>query len=401
MAHAKGNVVGKSIVKKKRKNGDGSVYFISARDKWGAAITNIHGRRMTKLFEAQEEAWSWIAEERKAKNCGLSTDAAKPDQKLSEYLLDWVERNRNQKKPATTNFYRSRIENQINPKIGQIKTAQLSPRIVEELISSLIDQGLGSGTIRGVFRTLSAAYSDGFRLGDLPANPIERVKMPSLKSKPLRPISDVDAAIIYSRASQDPYMHARIEIGLVCGLRPGEALGLLWSDVDWENKVLAIKRQVQYVKGRGLVFQTVKQNEERIIYLSNAQLGILQKHKDHQDTIRGRFTIDEGLIFPNSVGSKLDHRRDTRMWKKLVNDSGVTSYARYQMRKTSYTRLYAQLKDARTLMEYTGHTQISTLMNSYVFPSDNFVEKIRNSIDLVRPTALEQVRKQGEQNVKK
>jgi len=386
MTSAQGNAVIKNKIKKKRKNGDGSVYYITARDKFGAAITNVHGIRITKVFEAQEEAWSWIAEERKAKNCGLSTTAANPEQKLSEYLLDWVERNRNQKKPATSHFYLARIKNQINPKIGHIKTTQLSPRIVEELISDLVDQGLGAGTIRGVFRTLSAAYSDGFRLGDLPVNPIERVKMPSLKSKPLRPIPNIDAAIIYSHASQDPYMHARIEIGLVCGLRPGEALGLLWSDIDWESRILAIKRQVQHVKGIGLIFQSVKQNEERSIYLTDVQLEILKKHKEHQDTIRSQFTEDEGLIFPNNLGRKLDHRGDDRKWKKLIEKAGVSSYARYRMRKTSYTRLYAQLRDARSLMEYTGHTQLSTLMNSYVFPSENFVDEIRNSVDLARPT---------------
>jgi len=223
-------------------------------------------------------------------------------------------------------------------------------------------------------------------LGDLPVNPIERVKMPSLKSKPLRPIPNIDAAIIYSHASQDPYMHARIEIGLVCGLRPGEALGLLWSDIDWESRILAIKRQVQHVKGIGLIFQSVKQNEERSIYLTDVQLEILKKHKEHQDTIRSQFTEDEGLIFPNNLGRKLDHRGDDRKWKKLIEKAGVSSYARYRMRKTSYTRLYAQLRDARSLMEYTGHTQLSTLMNSYVFPSENFVDEIRNSVDLARPT---------------
>lgn len=386
MTYASGNVPRKNNPKKKRKNGDGSVYFIIARAKWGAAIQNTHGNRITKLFDVEEDAWAWIVEERKAKHYGLTTVALNPEQKLGDYLLDWVERNKNQKKPSTSNYYRSRIKNQINPQIGHVKTAQLSPRTVEELISNLIDTGLGAGTIRGVYRTLSAAYSDGYRLGDLPANPLERVKMPSLRSRPLRPIPDVDAAIIYSHASQDPFMHARIEMGMVCGLRPGEVLGLLWADIDWESKVLAIKRQVQSVKGVGLIFQSVKQNEERSIYLTDIQMDILRKHKDHQDLIRGKFANDEGLIFPNKVGGKLDHRRDDRMWKRLISESGVSPYARYQMRKTSFTRIYTHLKDARSLMEYSGHSQLSTLMNSYVFPSENFVEEIRNSVDLARPT---------------
>lgn len=372
-------------VRRKRKNGEGSVYPISARNKWGAAIKNIHGKRITRLFESEEDAWAWIVEERKAKNCGISTVFSNPHQTLGEYLLDWVERNRNQKKPSSTSFYRQRIVRQINPRIGQMKITQISPKIIEGLISLLIDEGLQAGTVRGVFRTLSTAFNDGFRLGDLPVNPIERVKMPSLKSIPLKPIPEVDAAIIYSHAAQHPYMHARVEMGMVCGLRPGEVLGLMWSDVDWQTKQLEIRRQVQWVTGKGLVFQLVKQNEERVIYLTDMQLDILQKHKEHQDLIRYSFIEDEGLIFPNSVGRKLDDRRDSRMWRNLLREAGVCHYARYQMRKTAFTRLYAELKDTRLLMEYSGHTQLSTLMRSYVFPSENSKETIRQSIDLIRP----------------
>jgi len=380
------NSVSKSNSRRSRANGEGSVYLISSRNKWGASIKNIHGKRITRVFKSQEEAWSWIVDERKAKNYGVSTVISNPNQTLSEYLLDWVESNRNHKKISTSHFYRQRIVNQIIPHLGNIKISQISPRIIEGLISQLIDDGFQAGTIRGTFRTLSAAFNDGYRLGDLPTNPMDRVKMPTLKSEPLKPISEVDAAIIYSHAAQDPYMHARVEIGLVCGLRPGEALGLLWSDISWQSKQLEIRRQVQFVKGNGLVFQSVKQNEDRVIYLSDAQIEILQKHKITQDLIRQSFIEDEGLIFPNSFGRKLDDRRDTRMWKKLLKESGVGNYARYQMRKTAFTRLYAELRDTRLLMEYSGHTQLSTLMNSYVFPSENFKEEIRKSVDLVRPS---------------
>ena len=386
MTSASGNVLRKSNTKKKRKNGDGSVYNISGRNKWGAAITNVHGDRISKTFESTEEAWAWLAEEIRAKNQGLSTVAANPNQTLSDFLLEWVDRNESQKKPSTSRNYRSRIKNQINPAIGNFRLAHVSPRVLEDLKLNLVEKGLSAGTVKGVYRTLSAAFSDGFRLGDIPTNPMKRVKMPRLKSVPLKHIPDVDAAIIYSHASQDPYLHARIELGMVCGLRPGEVLGLLWSDVDWELKILHIRRQVQDVKGCGLVFQTVKQNQERVIYLSGLQVAILKSHREFQDSIRYRFEEDEDLIFPNRTGRKLDHRRDDRIWKSLLKKSGVQSYSRYQMRKTAFTKLYAEIKDMRKLMEYSGHSQVSTLINSYVFASDDYKEEIRKSVDAIRPS---------------
>jgi len=42
-------------------------------------------------------------------------------------------------------------------------------------------------------------------------------------------------------------------VALALGLRPGEALGLRWSDVDLDAGVLHVRQQLQRVKGKGLV----------------------------------------------------------------------------------------------------------------------------------------------------
>ena len=55
------------------------------------------------------------------------------------------------------------------------------------------------------------------------------------------------------------------------------------------------------------------------------------------------------------------------------------------MRKTAYSNLYAQVRDIKKLMEYSGHSQISTVMTSYVFVSEEYPEEIRKSIDAARP----------------
>ena len=375
-------------------NGQGSIYFIEERNKWGAAYyeecsdslrPGEKPKRRTKTFFTQEEALLWLAEQKKARAMGVSTFPSDPKITVSEYLNQWIERTRNLKTPATIRNYSGRIKNQIAPSLGRVKAASLTPRMIEDLLSELIGQGYSAGTVLGTYRTLSAAYNDGYRLGEFAHNPTDRVKVPKLKTEPLPPIPAVDAAIIYSYASQDPYLHARIEIGMVCGLRPGEVLGLKWSDIDWNERTLLIERQVKRVEGKGLVFGSVKQGEARTIALSDEQMKILQNHLVAQDLVRPHFEVDEGLLFPNQLGAKLDDRRDARNWKNLLDIAGVQHYARYQMRKTAYTNLYAQTRDIRTLMEYSGHTQVSTVMRSYVFPSEASRERLRASVDAARP----------------
>jgi integrase len=104
-------------------------------------------------------------------------------------------------------------------------------------------RGCGAGTIKAVRAALSAAYSDAKRHGDLVRNPVENVKMPNIQSVPTKHIPRADWEKIYIASTQDPYTHARIEIAGTWELRPGEALGLKWSDLDVQNKTLRIARR--------------------------------------------------------------------------------------------------------------------------------------------------------------
>jgi integrase len=380
-----------SVSRRSRANGEGSVYPVKNRNCWGASIKNLLEVRITKTFQTKDEAHAWLLEQKKLRSQGLYSNDENLKQTVAEYLLEWVEHNRNQKKPATTRNYSERIRNQINPRIGYLKATALSPRAIEDLISQLISAGYAPGTIYATYRTLSAAYSDGVRLGLLSQNPTTRVKLPKLISTPMKQITRQDAAKIYSCAMQTPSMHARVELGMVCGLRPGEVLGLLWSDIDWDERTLTISRQVQRVAGQGLVFQSVKQGKQRTIVLTDEQISILRGHKEMQDVYRPTFSVDEGLIFPNSLGSKLDDKRDSYLWKKLLKMAQVKSYQRYQMRKTAFSNLYSELGDVRKLLDYSGHSQVSTVMKSYVFATEEASNEIRRSIDASRPQPIKAI----------
>ena len=379
------------VSRRSRANGEGSVYLVKNRNCWGASIKNLLEVRITKTFQTKDEAHAWLLEQKKLRSQGLYSNDENLKQTVAEYLLEWVEHNRNQKKPATTRNYSERIRNQINPRIGYLKATALSPRAIEDLISQLISAGYAPGTIYATFRTLSAAYSDGVRLGLLSQNPTTRVKLPKLTSTPMKQISRQDAAKIYSCAMQIPSMHARVELGMVCGLRPGEVLGLLWSDIDLDERTLTISRQVQRIAGQGLVFQSVKQGKQRTIVLTDEQISILRSHKEMQDVYRPTFSVDEGLIFPNSLGSKLDDKRDSYLWKKLLRLAEVKSYQRYQMRKTAFSNLYSELGDVRKLLDYSGHSQVSTVMKSYVFATEEASNEIRRSIDASRPQPIKAI----------
>jgi integrase len=306
---------------------------------------------------------------------------------IGDFLDLWLA-TRGSIKPETRRNYETTIKNWISPHIGKYFVSAIRPATIENLYQKLDDAGFKAGTTNVVHAVLSKAFSDAFRLGEIPVNPMERVQKLTRKSVSSKHIPKNDEMRIYAEATKNPYTHARIEIGLVMGLRPGEILGLKWSDIDWSLKTMTIERQVQRVKGQGLVFQTVKTGKTRTLHLSDKQIEIFTIHRYDQDSKKSKWVQDEDLLFPNSVGNKRDPKADHKAWKALLKAAGVkVDYTRYQMRKTAFTNLSANGVDVRTIMELSGHSQASTLLNSYVHATSGSIKNALDIQDRLRPDA--------------
>jgi integrase len=159
---------------------------------------------------------------------------------------------------------------------------------------------------------------------------------------------------------------------------------LKWSDLDLEESTLQIVRQVQRVKGKGLVMKAVKQKKERTLVISDATIQILLTHKRYQALQKAAWAEDLDLIFPNSIGRPLDEKADRNSFKDLIRTAGTPNYELYQLRKTAFTAMASQT-DLKTLMEFTGHTQVSTVMGSYVFATSESMKNAVNGMDTLRP----------------
>ena len=380
---------GKKVSNKpKRANGRGSIYQITksnGRKVWKAAIKDINGKLRTKNFTKFAEAEDWIAEQRRARELGENTYATNPKMTVGEFMTGWVENKYSDDQSNTQRFYRNAIKNHIIPALGNIKASSLTTKSIESLLRDMAARQLGAGTIRSVKASLSAAFNDAVRLGDLTRNPMKNVKMPDIHAKPTKPLPRNDWERIYLEAVKDPYTHARVEVAGMLGLRPGEALGLKWSDLNIQECSLRVARQVQRVKGKGLVVKAVKQKKERTLPISNTTIQILLTHKRYQTLQKAAWSEDLDLVFPNSLGRPQDEKADRNAFKKLLKNAGTPNYELYQLRKTAFTAMASQT-DLKTLMEFTGHTQVSTVLGSYVFATSESMAKAVNGMDSLRPS---------------
>ena len=380
---------GKKVSNKpKRANGRGSIYQITkpnGRKVWKAAVKDINGKLRTKNFTKLSEAEDWVADQRRARDLGENTYATNPKMTVAEFMVGWATTQYGPDRESTQRSYLSVIKNHITPAIGKIKAAELNTKTVESLFRDMHANGFGAGTIRITRAALSAAYNDAVRLGDLVRNPVRNTKMPNVTAMTTKPLSRTDWEKVYLEAMKNPRMHARIEVAGMLGLRPGEALGLKWSDLNVEDCTLLVERQVQRAKGKGLILKEVKQKTIRTLKISQETVHILLTHKRHQSLNKAKWAKDNKLIFPNTVGQLGDEKSDRLAFKNLLTAAGVPDYQLYQLRKTAFTAMAGQT-DLKTLMEFSGHTQVSTVIGNYVFATSESMKSAVSGMDKLRPS---------------
>lgn len=132
------------------------------------------------------------------------------------------------------------------------------------------------------------------------------------------------------------YFEVMIIVSLDCGLRRGEALGLLWSDVDFADSTIV-------VRGEG-----AKSSQTRKIPMTpRVQYHVLNKWSLQ--------TGGEGRVFP---GASVDSIR--AKWRVLLTDAKVTGLRWHDLRHTFATRLVMKGVALPVVQKLMGHASITT-----------------------------------------
>jgi integrase len=376
----------------KRANGQGSIYFDRVKNRYVVAVPDFNDstKRRKKFFYTKREAESFLFEYLTNKGMGRSSFSANPKVRVSAFLDSWL--GTVQKEPETIRSYNTTIRNWINPHLGQVRVEELHPAVIEGLYNKLAGLQFSNSVLHLTHTVFSLAFKDATRLGLVSYNPMTSVKKLTKQVTPSKHIPKTDADAIYAEASKDPYQQARCELGMVKGIRPGEVLGLQWSDIDWELGTITIERQLQRQKGMGLIFKGLKTHNSRVLPLSVEQMEILKVHQFAQETAKVFWSgqaANYNLIFPNNNGLPKDSKADHRDWKKLLTNAGVkTNYTRYQMRKTAITNHITHGVDEKTTATIAGHSSPSVTMKHYANATTASMLAALKVEDAMRPSQM-------------
>ncbi|MCW8383412.1 tyrosine-type recombinase/integrase [Streptomyces justiciae] len=282
---------------------------------------------------------------------------------VKTWLTHWVE---NIAAPNvgenTIDGYRVAVYHHLIPGLGAHRLEKLEPEHLERLYRKMQANGSAAGTAHQAHRTVNTALNEAVRRRHLATNPASIAKAPKVEEEEVEPytLEEIQRLLLEAGKHRN---HARWVIALALGLRQGEALGLKWDDVHFEEGVLVVRRgrlRPRYKHGcgnkcgrkPGYCPQKINTRREtkdtktragkRSIGVPEQLLTLLRRHKEEQDrerTLARDLWVEKGYVFTSPTGEPLNPNTDHHRWKDLLKAAGVREGRLHDARHTAATVL--------------------------------------------------------------
>jgi integrase len=156
-------------------------------------------------------------------------------------------------------------------------------------------------------------------------------------------------------------------IFLSLGLRKGEALGLLWPDVDLGTGLVTVQRSLRRRGGR-LVDGPVKtQASSATVPVPRPLAAVLAEHRAVQQREREQACTwaDPDRVFTTSHGTPLDPRNVNYEWTKVCAAAGIDPIRPHDLRHSMATLALRQGVDIKTIQTMLRHSRLATAADLY------------------------------------
>lgn len=214
---------------------------------------------------------------------------------------------------------------------------EITPGKVSEMLAGLIEKGRAKATANRYRSLLSSIFAFGVEKGEMPTNPVARVKRYKESSGRVRfLLPKEEKALRRSIRKSWPTGLPEFEVALHTGIRRGEQYGLRWQDVDLQREVLTV---------------TGKTGTRHVPINSTARAAF--------ESLR-RQTKGSPFVCPDR---KSDDQEDFRRWfEQCVAEAKIADFTWHDLRHSFASRLVMAGVDLRTVQELLGHKSIQTTM---------------------------------------
>lgn len=243
---------------------------------------------------------------------------------------------------------------------------------------------LRRGTIAYAHRVLKAACNYAIDSKLMQSNPCNKAILPQDVEPFCASVIKADDArtILEILPNYDGQLYLVILLCVIYGLRRGEALGLRWADIDFDNDTITISGQYTYgEKGKPIWVPTLKtSSSHRVVYLVPYLKDVLlavRKAFPRDRIVQYVCELDGKLPSPNAI---------TRRWYTFRAKYGYDKVRIHDLRHSAAMMMIQGGADLNTVKNVLGHTKIETTQRYLHEDFDTAAAASKRVIEGIFPT---------------
>ena len=313
--------------RQRRGRGDGAL-FQDARGRWIGLVV-VDGKRHAVVARTKTEANTKLKKLRSDADAGLPVTPG--DLTVAALLSQWAAKHLpNRKLEASTIAAHRAGVSAMTTALGRRKIRTLTPTLVEAGLEQLAAKGLARATIAKYRTTLAMSLDWAERRGLVARNVARLAEMP-LDARPAnvgRTLTVQEARALLDAAVGTP-LAAMWTVMVYLGLRPGEAAGLAWDDVDLDRGIVHVRRARKRDERGGGRCGLDQDRVVRAVSLEAAPplVSALRAHRTaqhHQRLAAGEMWANpDALVFTSPTGRPSDPAAVRRELAKIVARAGL------------------------------------------------------------------------------
>lgn len=313
---------------------------------------------------------------------------------VNEMYERWKELKRGLKDNTLQN-YRFIYEQYVAPRFGKQKISALVKSDVKRFYNSLVDErGLSISTVDGIHTVLrqvfDMAVDDSYIRRNPSDNVMKELKLTRAKAEKRRALTQAEQDLFLNylkRSEQYRHWYPIFAVMVGSGMRVGEAVGLRWCDVDFDDGMIDVNHTLVYYKhetnGCYCNIHTPKtvNSVRKIPMLNFVKEAFLEERQYQQENgIRCTATIDgyTDFVFVNRFGNPQHQGTLNKALRRITRDCNdevlltgkrnpvlLPPFSCHILRHTFTTRMCEAGVNVKVIQDTLGHSDVSTTLNIY------------------------------------
>lgn len=272
---------------------------------------------------------------------------------------------------STATGYREYLDKKLIPFFGKMNVEDITWRDVQSFYDENDDKA--HSTVHKWKVVLSRILQIAVGDGHIASDPTKDKRLTHSKKKSVRPVPSHDDYLKLLRdisTLREP--HERLYMAIIgyTGLRKGEALALRWTDIDFDNKEINVRKSIDVNSSNKKRPATIKapktRSGVRTVPLVDALRDILIKERHPYEFVVTDLDRKEPI--------HIEARFNT-MWKRIKGQINLGPYTSHSYRHAMCTTLLSNGVDIKTTQMIIGHSQPSTTLNIYAHSVPNNIKE--------------------------